>query len=176
MEEMILRVAGAANDSIVDGPGIRLAIFTQGCPRKCPGCHNPETHDPAGGYDMPVSTIIRHIDENGLLDGIRLSGGDTGMHPLPLIPICDYCHEKGLNVWAYSGYTYEQLIEGAAGPDATELLRHCDVLVDGPFVLALRSLELDWRGSSNQRIIDVPASLAAGEVVPWKDPKHFDWD
>lgn len=162
---MTIRVAGAANDSIVDGPGIRFALFVQGCTHNCAGCHNPETHDIEGGHDTTVDAVWANIEGNGLLDGITLSGGEPLLQPVPLLELAHRAHEHGLNVWLYTGYLFEQILAGTSSPEAAELLRTADVVVDGPFMEAGRSLELKWRGSANQRVIDVPASLEAGEVV-----------
>ena len=159
---MNMRIAGIVNDSIVDGPGLRLAIFAQGCPHHCPGCHNPESHDFAGGSDMDTEKIIARMDANPLLDGITLTGGEPFEQPEACRILADAAHARGLNVWAYSGYTFEQL---CAVPEKRRLLEACDVLVDGPFLLEERSLDLRFRGSKNQRAIDVPASLQSGEVV-----------
>lgn len=165
MSDTPVRLAGAVNDSIVDGPGIRLAIFVQGCSHHCKGCQNPETWNPEGGYVKTVDDIARAMAANPLLDGITLSGGEPMEQPVPLTELADIAHEHKLNVWCYSGYTFEQLLDDKPSAEAHELLRHVDVLVDGPYVESERSLDLHFRGSANQRIIDVPASLEAGEVV-----------
>ena len=159
---MNMRIAGIVNDSIVDGPGLRLAIFAQGCPHHCPGCHNPESHDFAGGSDMDTEKIIARMDANPLLDGITLTGGEPFEQPEACRILADAAHARGLNVWAYSGYTFEQL---CAVPEKRRLLEACDVLVDGPFLLAERTLEARFRGSRNQRIINVPQSLREGKAV-----------
>ena len=148
------------NDSIVDGPGLRLAIFAQGCPHHCPGCHNPESHDFAGGSDMDTEKIIARMDANPLLDGITLTGGEPFEQPDACRILADAAHARGLNVWAYSGYTFEQL---CAVPEKRRLLEACDVLVDGPFLLEERSLDLRFRGSKNQRVLKVSELLAGGE-------------
>ena len=155
-----MRIAGIVNDSIVDGPGLRLAIFAQGCPHHCPGCHNPESHDFAGGSDMDTEKIIARMDANPLLDGITLTGGEPFEQPEACRILADAAHARGLNVWAYSGYTFEQL---CAVPEKRRLLEACDVLVDGPFLLAERSLDLRFRGSKNQRVLKVSELLAGGE-------------
>ncbi|MBS5584604.1 MAG: anaerobic ribonucleoside-triphosphate reductase activating protein [Clostridiales bacterium] len=155
-----MRIAGIVNDSIVDGPGLRLAIFAQGCPHHCPGCHNPESHDFAGGSDMDTEKIIARMDANPLLDGITLTGGEPFEQPEACRILADAAHARGLNVWAYSGYTFEQL---CAVPEKRRLLEACDVLVDGPFLLAERSLDLRFRGSKNQRVLKVAELLAGGE-------------
>ena len=157
---MNMRIAGIVNDSIVDGPGLRLAIFAQGCPHHCPGCHNPESHDFAGGSDMDTEKIIARMDANALLDGITLAGGEPFEQPDACRILADAAHARGLNVWAYSGYTFEQL---CAVPEKRRLLEACDVLVDGPFLLAERSLDLRFRGSKNQRVLKVAELLAGGE-------------
>ena len=157
---MNMRIAGIVNDSIVDGPGLRLAIFAQGCPHHCPGCHNPESHDFAGGSDMDTEKIIARMDANPLLDGITLTGGEPFEQPDACRILADAAHARGLNVWAYSGYTFEQL---CAVPEKRRLLEACDVLADGPFLLAERSLDLRFRGSKNQRVLKVAELLAGGE-------------
>lgn len=166
---MDIRIAGTVDDSIVDGPGFRYTVFTQGCSHHCPGCHNPETHDFAGGRVVDTETILAQIRQNPLLDGLTLSGGDPMEQPLPCAELARQAHALGLNVWCYTGYTLEQLLS-AAVPDRLALLRETDVLVDGPFLLDQRSLELKYCGSRNQRLIDVKKTLAAGQPVLWEPP------
>lgn len=163
---MDIRIAGLVDDSIVDGPGFRLAVFTQGCPHNCPGCHNPETHDFAAGKTDDTERIISVMRENALLDGVTLTGGDPFCQSLPCALIAEAAHESGLNVWAYSGWTFEELMKKAdADASVMRFLKSTDVLVDGPFILSERTLELRFRGSRNQRLIGVPESLAAGKAV-----------
>ncbi len=164
---MDIRMAGTVNDSIVDGPGIRLAIFVQGCTHHCKGCQNPQTWDPDGGSIMTTDHVIDAMKSNRLLKGITFSGGEPFEQPTPLIELAKACHSLGKDVWAYSGYTYEELESGKAGADARELLENCDVLVDGPFIESEKSMDLKWRGSRNQRLIDVPKSLETGSVVEY---------
>ena len=166
---MNIRIAGVVNDSIVDGPGLRFSVFTQGCSHHCPGCHNPETHDKNGGHDEDTDQLIARMKKNPLLSGLTLSGGDPLEQPVPCLELARAAHQSGLNVWTYTGYTWEQLME-ENDPDRMALLRETDVLVDGPFVLSRRSLELDYRGSANQRLIDVPATLRTGQVTLWQPP------
>lgn len=149
-----MRIAGIVEESIVDGPGLRLTVFTQGCPHRCPGCHNPETHDYNGGMDIDVSEIIAMMDANPLLDGITLSGGEPFMQTADCIELAQAAHERGLNVWCYTGYTIEAIIQGR-DPGKRALLKHIDALVDGPYIEELRTLEFPWKGSANQRIIDI---------------------
>lgn len=163
---MELRIAGTVNDSIVDGPGFRFTVFTQGCPHHCEGCHNPHTHDFDGGEITTTEEILEKIYKNPLLDGITLSGGEPFCQAKPLAEISRSVREKGLNVVAYSGYTFEQLTKGANDENGWgELLSLVDFLVDGRFELEKRSLALHFRGSSNQRVIDVKKSLETGEIV-----------
>lgn len=163
---MRMRIAGIANDSIVDGPGIRLTVFAQGCPHHCPGCHNPQTHDFEGGREEETDVILKMMEENILLDGITLSGGEPFCQTEACELLAKEAHAAGLNVWCYSGYTFEEL---AAGKNEWKaLLKEVDVLVDGRFVLEKRTLECPWRGSSNQRLIDVRRSLAEGKAVEWQ--------
>ncbi len=159
---MELKINGCVNDTIVDGPGIRYAIYTQGCHHACEGCHNPDTHDLEGGSVTTVETLLATIDANPLLSGITLSGGEPFLQPEPLALLAAEAHKRKLTVWAYSGYTFEELLTDET---ARPLLEQLDVLVDGRFELAQRSLSLKWRGSSNQRVLDVPASLNAGHAV-----------
>lgn len=169
---MRISLSGVTGDSIVDGPGLRLTIFTQGCPHHCPGCHNPQTHDPNGGSWGDTEDILAAAAENPLLDGITLSGGDPFMQSIPCLELAKGAHKLGLNVWTYTGYTWEALWE-ENDPEKIALLKETDVLIDGPFLLAERSLELQFKGSRNQRTIDVKKSLAAGEVILWEEPKYF---
>lgn len=169
---MEIRIAGTVDDSIVDGPGYRYAIFTQGCPHHCPGCHNPESHDFAGGRVVDTQVILRQIRENPILDGITLTGGEPFCQPEACCELAKAANELGLNVWAYSGYTYEALL-AEADPARLKLLEQVDVLVDGPFVLAQRSLELKFCGSRNQRLIDLKKTRTGGQVTLWQVPS---WD
>jgi len=160
-----LRIFGTVDDSIVDGPGIRFSIFTQGCWHECPGCHNPEAQPFEGGFEVTVAELKVQIEANPLLAGITLTGGEPFEQPEPLLELTHWAKERGLNVWAYSGYLFEELYAGIPSAKARELLTETDVLVDGLFLEAQASRDLKWRGSSNQRIIDVPTSLAAGKVI-----------
>ena len=169
-----MRIAGTIQDSIVDGPGFRFTLFTQGCPHKCEGCHNPETHDPAGGKEETTDEIIKKLLSNPLTDGITFSGGEPFEQAADCAVIARAARENGLNVWAYSGYTFEELLKkGEEAPAVLELLKLTDVLVDGRFVLSKRSLNLKWRGSTNQRLIDVPKSLAEGRAVLREEKQSY---
>lgn len=168
----VMRIANYIQDSIVDGPGLRFTLFTQGCPHRCEGCHNPGTHDPLGGKEMSTGEVIEKMLSNPLTDGLTLSGGEPFSQAGNCAKIAQAAKNAGLNVWAYSGWTLEQLMDDVV-PGARKLLELCDVLVDGPFILAQRSLRLKWRGSENQRVLDVKKSLDSGGAVPWEAPAYF---
>lgn len=161
---MKIRIADIVQDSIVDGTGMRLAIFVQGCPHHCNGCHNPGTHDFTGGEEMDVEQIIAMMDSNPMLDGITLSGGEPFCQCAACLEIAKAAHERGLNVWAYSGWMFYDL---ALDAGRRTLLEEVDVLVDGRYIKDLRTLELPFRGSSNQRLVNVKRSLKEGHVVEW---------
>ena len=151
-----LRVNGIVQESIVDGPGIRYVIFVQGCPHGCEGCHNPQTHPFDGGYEADEAEIIAQIAENPLLKGVTMSGGEPFCQAAPLARIAKAVREMGKTVVTYSGYTYEQLIEMAKEDEGTaQLLKYTNTLIDGPFILKERDLTLQFRGSRNQRIIEL---------------------
>lgn len=163
---MKIRLAGLVNDSIVDGPGFRYTVFTQGCPHRCEGCHNPQTHDFSAGYDGDTDEIIREFSKNILLSGITLSGGEPFCQAAPCRELAVAAKKSGLSVWAYTGYTFEELKEGfGEHPEWKELLESVDMLVDGRFEREQRSLDVQWRGSRNQRLIDVQASLNQDRIV-----------
>ena len=116
-----MRIANTVSDSIVDGPGLRFTVFTQGCPHRCPGCHNPDTHDPAGGREAAVEELAEKLLSNPLTDGLTLSGGEPFCQAAECARLAAIAREKGLNVWVYTGYTYERLVAGEV-PGAMELL------------------------------------------------------
>ncbi len=160
---MKVRIAGLINDSIVDGPGIRLTVFAQGCPHNCIGCHNPATHDMNKGRLEDVDYILKVADENPLLNGITLSGGEPFEQPDGMGEIAKKAKERGLSVVVYSGYTWQELMENKK--DSLKILNYADYLIDGRFILEKKSYELRFKGSENQRIIDVKKSLESGVVV-----------
>ena len=164
--ELTIRIAGIVQDSIVDGQGIRMTIFTQGCPHHCPGCHNAHTHDPNGGREVTVAEIIEQMRSNPLLDGVTFSGGEPFEQIEAVKHIAHEAHRLRLNVWCYTGWTWEQIM---VDPRKRGLLAYIDVLVDGRFDLKLRSFELKWRGSKNQRVIAVEESLFKNEVMLWEE-------
>ena len=165
----MLELSGIVSDSIVDGPGIRTTFFSQGCPHHCPGCHNPETWEFGCGTKMPVETLVEITGRNPLCRGVTFSGGEPFAQAEGFAKLARLLKEKGYEVASYSGYTFEQLLRG--NPAQKALLESIDVLIDGPFLLEEKSLEIPFRGSRNQRILDVPASLAAGKAVEVTSPR-----
>ena len=156
--------ADLQTDSIVDGKGIRTVIWTQGCSHNCPNCHNPSTHDFNGGDLVDLDDVITALEDLEGQDGVTFSGGDPMFQPKQCAILAKKVHELGMNVWAYTGFTYEDLLEKGS-KDILDFLSEIDVLIDGKFDLSKRSLDLEFRGSSNQRIIDVAKSLENHEVV-----------
>lgn len=148
-----LRINGIVEESIVDGPGLRFVVFTQGCPHRCKGCHNPETHDPEGGYLKRTREIIAAFGQNPLLSGITFSGGEPFMQPDPLAEIAETVKRRGKSVAVFSGFTLAQLAARAQSDEAVfRLLTLADMLVDGPYIEEQHDAELAFRGSANQRI------------------------
>lgn len=161
-----LRISGIIKESIVDGPGIRYVVFTQGCLHKCEGCHNPQTHDLEGGYLIDIDDILAEVKKNPLLDGLTFSGGEPFLQPGPLGELGKAVKAMGFNIIAYTGFTFEQLLElSKKKPDITSLLQVTDILIDGRFELSQKDLLLKFRGSKNQRPIDVQNTLKTGQVV-----------
>lgn len=156
----IIKLAGMIEQSIVDGPGLRMVVFAQGCPHKCAGCHNPATHAFRGGSDHTVATLLEVFDENPLLSGITLSGGEPLAQAAGLVPLAREIKARGKNVWCYTGYTFEEVLAASKVDVAVHsLLRYVDVMVDGRFEQERKSVSLQYRGSANQRLVNVPKSL-----------------
>ena len=149
-------------DSIVDGEGIRTVIWTQGCPHHCPGCHNASTWDFNEGALIDVKDVIEELKTIKNQDGITLSGGDPVCQSDACYEISKAAHEMGLNVWCYTGYTYEMML---TNPKMRRLLDQIDVLVDGKFIQEEKSYDIYFRGSRNQRIIDVQNSLKENKII-----------
>ncbi len=164
---MKIRLAGPIqSDSIVDGEGIRTVIWTQGCIHNCYGCHNPETHSFDAGILTDTEEVIRMLDHLKGQDGITLSGGDPMCQVKACLEIARHAKKIGLNVWCYTGYTFEQLLKmSEIKPSILEFLKYIDMLVDGKFILEQKSLEVKFRGSKNQRIVDVQKSLEAHRAI-----------
>lgn len=161
-----LRLAGIVRESIVDGPGIRFTVFCQGCPHACPECHNPETHDFNGGNDCRIERVMTEIDKNPLLAGVTFSGGEPFCQAEAFEQMAILVKQRGLSLTVFSGYTYEQLLEMAENNTHVKgLLDLTDILIDGPFIKELKDLTLKFRGSSNQRLIDMNKTRKNGQIV-----------
>ena len=160
---------------VANGPGIRVSVFVSGCTHACPECFNPEAWDFEYGNPFTqesADTVLEALGKS-YVKGLSLLGGEP-FEPQNQAAVLELArrvrkHLPGKDIWCYSGYLFEPLAAGQVGEHSRELLEQLDILVDGPFVLELKDLGLRFRGSSNQRIIDVPASLKAGEVVPWRE-------
>ena len=159
----MLDLSGIVGDSIVDGPGIRTTVFSLGCPHLCPGCHNPETWEFGCGTPMEEERILEIVRSNPLCRGVTFSGGEPFAQAEGFARLARLLKAQGYEVASYTGYTFEQLLRGNAAQRT--LLEAIDILIDGPFLLEEKSLEVPFRGSRNQRILDVPKSLAAGLAV-----------
>ena len=162
-----LRLGGITANSVVDGPGLRTVVFLQGCPRHCPGCHNEKLLKPEGGREVTIEEAMEEIKAtiSPLTQGVTFSGGDPLLQPEALA--CLVQGLKGefprLDIWVYTGYCYEEV-------KALPVLKQVDVLVDGPFVQEQKDLDLVFRGSTNQRLVDVPKTRQTGQVVEWQPP------
>lgn len=162
--EHSMRLAGVIRESIVDGPGIRLVVFAQGCPHHCPGCQNPDTHDAGGGYESSIVNVMAEVVKNPLLSGVTISGGEPFLQAKAMAVLAEQVRTAGLTVVTYTGYSIEQIL-ASGNDDFLALLKATDILVDGPFIEAEKDLLLKFRGSKNQRVLDVPASLTAGMAI-----------
>lgn len=163
---MNIRLAGIANESIVDGPGIRFVIFTQGCPHKCEGCHNPDTHSFDGGYIESIDNLVEIFKSYPYMTGLTLSGGEPFIQPTEILEVINQYKKiyPRKNIMVFTGYKYEELLR-KNDDTINQILDNIDYLVDGKFVLSLRDISLHFRGSSNQRIIDVKKSKELNDIV-----------
>lgn len=161
----ILQIAGLVKESIVDGPGFRFVVFTQGCKHHCPGCHNPHTHTFEGGTSVSVDSLIEQIRKNPLLDGVTLSGGEPFEQAAACAELAVKVRGLGMNVMTFTGFTYEAIQNGSSHEGWESLLDATDILVDGRFELDKKNLLLKFRGSENQRIIDVKRSRRENAVI-----------
>lgn len=162
----VLRIAGIVRESIVDGPGIRFTVFVQGCPHHCYGCHNAQTHDFSGGYDCDTDRILEEIVKDPLVSGVTFSGGEPFCQAKGLSELAKEVKKRGYDLISYSGYTFEQICDDSEKhPERMELLKQCDYLIDGKFEMDKKDLTLHFRGSSNQRIIDVKKSLEESKAI-----------
>ena len=162
--EGIINVLRVVEGTSVDGPGLRTSVYVAGCPHHCQGCHNPQSWTFGGGTPVTIGTLLQQIADNDA--PLTLSGGDPLAQPAAVGELVRRVkNELGLNIWCYTGYTWEHIL---TQPELMTVMRHIDVLVDSPFILAKRDTTLRFRGSHNQRLIDVPASLGSGKMVNWE--------
>ncbi|MDD4557150.1 MAG: anaerobic ribonucleoside-triphosphate reductase activating protein [Alphaproteobacteria bacterium] len=162
MSDLKLRIASVVDDSVVDGPGVRYVIFTQGCKHNCPGCHNPQSHSFSAGMFVGFDEIYEDLSKYKYVKAVTFSGGEPLEQPEAVAEFVSKLKEKGYHILIYTGYTFEQIL---ADEKKLRAIEKADLLVDGLFVLRLRSLNVNFRGSSNQRIVDVQRSLKNKEVV-----------
>jgi anaerobic ribonucleoside-triphosphate reductase activating protein len=167
----MIRVAGIENDSITDGPGLRFSLFVQGCLRACPGCHNPDSLPLEGGADYAAEALFDRIRKNPILTGVTFSGGEPLIQAKALLPLAEGIRADGLDLAIYTGFTFEEILR-ENNPDILALLSLADILIDGPFLMGKRNLSLRFKGSENQRILDLPRSLAMKKAILTEDP---DW-
>ncbi|MGE5529715.1 MAG: anaerobic ribonucleoside-triphosphate reductase activating protein [Patescibacteria group bacterium] len=164
-----LRLAGLTRESVVDGPGLRAVVFVQGCPHRCPGCHNPGTWPMDGGYETTAAAVWEEIKDSKLLRGVTFSGGEPFAQAGPLAALAELIKVRGWDLMIYTGYTWEDLRARCGQDDAiSRLLAAADILADGPYIEAQKDLSLPFRGSRNQRLLDLPRSEAAGAPVLWE--------
>ena len=164
-----LRILDIVEDTMVDGPGFRTSVYCAGCRHACVGCHNPQSWDFGGGHEMTIEQIM-HVIEADPFANVTFSGGDPMYQAAGFAELARTIHQRtNKDIWCFTGFTFESLIQ----PEQRELLNELDVLVDGPFIQSLRDEDLLFRGSSNQRLIDVQASLFSGTTVLWKPANVF---
>lgn len=159
-QELRYNILDIIRGTTVDGPGFRTSVYLAGCVHRCPHCHNPHSWDPDEGRVMTMKEIMQIIDEENF--DVTLSGGDPLFYPEKTEALINEIKKKGRNIWLYTGYTWEEIQND---PVLASALRNVDVIVDGPFLNQLKSSDLPFRGSSNQRIIDVKESLRKGHPV-----------
>jgi anaerobic ribonucleoside-triphosphate reductase activating protein len=164
--DIYIRIAAIVKESIVDGPGIRMVVFAQGCRHRCPGCHNPQTHSFDGGTLVTVDSILEQAKRNPLLDGITFSGGDPFEQAEAFAVLAREAKKLNLDIVTYTGYTYEYLVENSSRHRGWgALLDETDILVDGRYEQNKRNLLLKFRGSENQRIIDIKRTRAENRIA-----------
>lgn len=164
---MNVRIAGISRESVSDGPGFRSVIFFQGCPHHCPGCHNPQTRDFNGGNLRTIDWVIEELQINPLISGVTFSGGEPFSQAEAAALIAERLKRRKLNLWVYSGFTWEELLADMEKPGYRTLLSLTDVVVDGPFLIKQRDINLPYCGSKNQRLIYAPKSFNNGQIELW---------
>lgn len=166
LPEPVYQVLSIERGTTVDGPGFRTAIYLAGCAHDCPGCHNPQSHDPAAGVSMTLSELMEVVREEDF--DVTLTGGDPLMRPLQAAELMRAVRAEGHGIWLYTGYTWARIVAAEELLGAASL---ADVVVDGPFVRALHDPDLLFRGSANQHLVDVRRTLAVGRLVEYTQPE-----
>ncbi|AEG14547.1 anaerobic ribonucleoside-triphosphate reductase activating protein [Desulfofundulus kuznetsovii DSM 6115] len=166
-----LRLNGMVYESVVDGPGLRDVVFVQGCPHRCAGCQNPGSWDFGGGTEVDIANVLVSLPSSPLVSGITFSGGEPFCQAAALVEVARQVKARGLDIWVYTGYTWEELL-AHPDPAVKRLLVLADVVIDGRFVQAEADLSLPFRGSRNQRLIDVKKSLQTGRVILWEQKSY----
>lgn len=155
MEDLKISIIDIIDGTVVDGPGFRMSIYSAGCSHRCPGCHNPQSWSIENGQPMSVEQLLEKVRKSPW--NVTFTGGDPFFQAKGFAALAELVkRECGKTIWCYTGYTLETLVE-EADPDKLRLLQLVDVLVDGPFIEALKDPDLQFRGSSNQRILDSAA-------------------
>ncbi|AIV03439.1 anaerobic ribonucleoside-triphosphate reductase activating protein [Candidatus Malacoplasma girerdii] len=171
MEKHLIRLAGIAENSLVNGPGLRKVFFSQGCRHHCKNCFNPTTWTFDAGKMVDMDQLISQVKNETFLDGVTFSGGDPFQQPEAFAYLGKEIHKLGINIWIYTGYSWEQLmILAKKFPSIQTMIENCDAIVDGRYMEEYMDDYLKYRGSANQRIINVPESLKQNKLVL----HHFD--
>ncbi|MCM1520263.1 MAG: anaerobic ribonucleoside-triphosphate reductase activating protein [Lachnoclostridium sp.] len=159
-----MRILDIVEGTSVDGPGLRTAIYFAGCHHKCPGCHNPQSWDMEGGRKMTVSEVMTVINDNGF--NVTFTGGDPLYSLDEVLPLAKTVKESGYTLWCYTGFCFEEIVKDES---LRRILDYADVVVDGPYVESQRDVKLRFRGSANQRLVDVKRSLETSSIVTYGD-------
>lgn len=166
IDENTIRIAGVVKESTVDGPGFRYVVFTQGCPHNCKGCHNPDTHDFKGGRLVSIDKLVDDINKNPLLKGVTISGGEPFMQPKQVYNLISKIDKNKHSIMIYTGFEYEELLKKSEENDYFyKILENTDILIDGKFEETLKSENIMFRGSTNQRAIESKNSILAGNII-----------
>lgn len=169
-DSKLIRLAGIAENSLVNGKGLRKVFFSQGCSHHCEGCFNQHTWEFAGGRMFDMDELVQKVKDEPFLDGVTFSGGDPFQQADKFAYLAKKLHEANINIWAYTGYTFEELMKLAqTNPHIKEMINNVDVIVDGRFMKDKMSENLKYCGSSNQRVIDVKSSLNENKIILFKD-------
>lgn len=163
-----MRILDIVSGTSVDGPGLRTSIYFAGCAHACPQCHNPQSWDFSSGSEMSVDEVLQIVEDNGF--DVTFTGGDPLYQAADILPLAVELRQRGYSIWCYTGYRYESIVNDC---NISPLLAFCDVLVDGPFMAEKRDVHLLFRGSSNQRLIDLQRSTLSDIQLWMPEPIVF---